>query len=47
MNVTYEVLTKCCYFVADPASNMAASGELSLTLDPIRKAYKDLLLENC
>ena len=26
MNVPYEVLTKCCYFVADPSSKIAASG---------------------
>ncbi|OPL07204.1 hypothetical protein AM593_08146, partial [Mytilus galloprovincialis] len=26
MNVPYEVLTKCCYFVANPTSKMAASG---------------------
>ena len=31
MNVPYEVLTKCCYFVADPSSKMAASRGLSLT----------------
>ena len=28
MNVPYEVLTKCCYYVADPSSKMAASGGL-------------------
>ena len=28
MNVPYGVLTKCCYFVADPSSKMATSGGL-------------------
>ena len=31
MNVPYEVLTKYCYFVANPSFKMAASGGLSLT----------------
>ena len=31
MNVPYGVLTKCCYFVADPLSKIATSGGLSLT----------------
>ena len=46
MNVTYEVLIKCCYFGADPSLEMAASGELNLTLDPMGNAYKNFLLEN-
>ena len=46
MNVPYEVLIKCCYFGADPLFKMAASGELSLTLNPMGNAYKNLLLEN-
>ena len=40
MNGTYEVLTKCCYFGADPLFKMAASGELSLTLDPMGNALQ-------
>ena len=31
LNVPDEMLTKCCYFVANPSSKMAASGGLSLT----------------
>ena len=44
MNVPYDVLIKCCYFIADLMFKMAASGELSLTLDPMGNAYKNLLL---
>ena len=46
MNVLYEVLIKCFYFGADPLFKMAASGELSLTLDPMGNGYKNLLLQN-
>ena len=46
MNIPYEVLTKSCYFVADPLSKNAASGGLNLTQVPMGNAYKCLLLEN-
>ena len=48
MNVPYEVLTKCCDFVADPISKMAASGVTLFNIGPYGKlnAYKSLLLES-
>ena len=35
-----EVLTKYKYCVADPSSNMAASGGICLTYDPRDNTYK-------
>ena len=37
MNAPYEVLTKCCYFVADPSSKMAASGGTWFNIEPYEK----------
>jgi len=38
-NVPYEVLTKCCYFLTDPKSNMA-------TLASVWLKHFELLLKN-
>ena len=40
-----EVLTKCCYFVANPSTKMVADGMLDITKDHMGIIYTCLLLE--
>ena len=40
------VLYQVCYFCADRKSKMVATGQLSLTLDPMGISFKDILVRN-
>jgi hypothetical protein len=41
-NADLVVLYQVCYFCANRKSKMAATGQLSLTLDPMGISFKDL-----
>jgi hypothetical protein len=45
-NDDWVVLYQVCYFCADRKSKMAATGRLSLTLDPMGISFKDLFVRN-
>ena len=40
-----DVLCQVCYFFADRISKMAATGHLSLPLDPMGISFKDVFFE--